>query len=138
MAKMSQREIETFLADPMVAHLVTVRADGRPHVVPVWFEWEGRRAQVMTDRSSVKARNIRDNPMVALSIAKEQRPYQYVTVEGMARITTDNLAEVVRRICFRYDGPERGPAFAQELLADEHLVLIEISPTRVVSWKDDN
>ena len=53
MAKMSQREIETFLADPMVAHLVTVRADGRPHVVPVWFEWQGRRAQVMTDRSSV-------------------------------------------------------------------------------------
>ena len=138
MAKMSQREIETFLADPMVAHLVTVRPDGHAHVVPVWFEWKGRRAQVMTDRSSVKARNLGDTQMVALSIAKEQRPYQYVTVEGMARITTDNLAEVVRRICFCYDGPERGPAFAQELLADDHLVLIEISPTRVVSWKDDD
>ena len=137
MTKMSQREIETLLAEPMVAHLVTVRADGRPHVVPVWFEWHGRRAQVMTDRSSVKARNIRHNPMVALSIAKEQRPYQYVTVEGMAQITTDNLTEVVRRICFRYDGPERGPAFADELLADEHLVLLEINVARVVSWKDD-
>ena len=138
MTKMSHPEIEAHLARPYVAHLVTVHPDGRPHVVPVWFEWQGRRARVMTDRASVKVRNIQTNPAAALSVATEQRPYQYVTVEGIARITIENLADVVRRICGRYDGPERGPAFAEELLTDEHLVLIEISPNRVVSWKDDS
>ena len=37
MADMSRQEIAEYLAEAHVAHLVTVRTNGRPHVAPVWF-----------------------------------------------------------------------------------------------------
>lgn len=137
MAQLSQQEIESYLAEPHVAHLVTVRPDGRPHAAPVWFLWEGGRALIITGGTSVKVRNIRSDPAVALSIATDQRPFKYVVLEGEGKVTQENLARVVERICVRYDGPVRGAAYAQELLAAENMVLVEIRVERVIGWKDE-
>ena len=38
MATMSQSEMVEFLAAPRIAHLVTLRPDGSPHVAPVWYD----------------------------------------------------------------------------------------------------
>ncbi len=137
MAKLTQLEIQSYLAEPYVANLVTVRADGRPHVAPVWFQWQQGRALVMTGQSSSKVRNLRNNPAVTLSIATGQRPYWYINLEGEANITEDDLVAVVNRICIRYDGPEAGAAFAQELLDQGNMVIIDIMVNRVVSWLSD-
>ena len=134
MAKLNQQETEAYLAEPHIGHLVTVRPDGRPHVAPVWFKWEGDRALVMAIASAVKLRNIQHNPAVALSIATDQRPYRYVILEGEARVTGDAPPEVIERLCIHYDGPDRGPDFARELIDDRHLVLIDIKITRVIPW----
>ena len=48
------------------AHIATVGADDRPDVVPIHPSWEGDTLWVMTGGSSVKVRNIADNPEVAL------------------------------------------------------------------------
>ncbi len=116
MAMLSEQEIEAYLAEPHVAHLVTVRPEGRPHMAPVWFLAEGRRALVMAYANAVKLRNIGRNPAVAISIATDQRPYKYVVLEGEGRVTDREPAQVVERICVQYDGPEQGPAYARELL----------------------
>lgn len=137
MARLSQQEIESYLAEPHVAHLVTVRPDGRPHVVPVWFLWEGSHALIITGGTSVKVRNIRRSPAVSLSIATDRRPLQYVVLEGAGKVTKEDLARVVERICVRYDGPVRGAAYAQELLATGNMVLVDIQVGRVIGWKDE-
>ena len=137
MADLSQQEIAAYLAEPHVAHMVTVRPDGRPHVAPVWFLEEDGWAFVMAHASAVKLRNIRRNPQVALSIATDQRPFKYVLLEGEGRVTNHDLAGVVERICVRHDGPERGPAYAKELLSAGWMWLVEIRVERVIGWKDD-
>ena len=137
MAKLSQAEIADYLGIPHVAHLVTVRPNGSPHVAPVWFRWEEGRALVMAGGNAAKVKNIQRNPTVSLSVADGQRPYRYVVLEGRATVTGDNLSREVERICIRYDGPERGAEFAQELLSEMRLVLIDINVVRVVSWKED-
>jgi PPOX class probable F420-dependent enzyme len=137
MAQLSRLEIEDYLAKPHVAHLVTVRPDGRPHVAPVWFLWEGGRALIITGGSSVKVRNIRRSPAVALSIATDQRPLKYVVLEGEGKVTQENLARVVERICVRYDGPAQGAAYARELLAAGNIVLVDIRVVRLIGWKDE-
>lgn len=137
MAQLSGLEIEGYLAEPHVAHLVTVRPDGRPHVAPVWFLWEGDRALVMTGSTSVKARNVRRSPAVALSVATDQRPFKYVLLEGEAKVTQEDLARVVERICVHYDGPAQGAAYARELLSAGNIVLVDIRVERVIGWKDD-
>ena len=142
MADMTQQEIAAYLAETHVAHLVTVRANGRPHVAPVWFLWDGeggskRRAWVMADRNAVKVRNIERNPAVALSIATPERPLSYVVLEGQAEVTSDGLDKVVERMCVLYDGPDRGGDFAKELLGEERMVLLQITIDKIMSWQDD-
>jgi PPOX class probable F420-dependent enzyme len=107
-------------------------------VAPVWFVWQEGRALVMTGGSSVKVRNLRGNPSVTLSVASDTRPYQYVSLEGEANLTQDNMAELVHRICTRYDGPEQGAAYAQELLEHGNMVVIDVQVKRIVSWKQDD
>jgi len=137
MANLSPSEIAVYLDEPHVAQLVTVRPDGRPHVAPVWFLEEDGRAYVMADANAVKIRNIRREPQLILSIATDQRPLKYVLLEGEGRVIDQDLATMVERICVRYDGPERGPEFAQELLSAGRIRLVNIRVTRVVGWKDD-
>ena len=137
MANLTPDEVNAFLSQPRIAHLVTLRPSGTPHVAPVWFLWDGRRAMVMAGQGAVKMRNIRRNPAVALSIATTERPLSYVIVEGKASITETGLEDMVHRICVLYDGPERGPEFARELLEDARLGLIEITVDRIMSWKDN-
>ena len=74
MAVLSKQEIEDYLAEPHVAQLATLQPDGRPHMAPVWYLAEERRALVMAYANAVKVRNIRRNPVVALSIATGHGP----------------------------------------------------------------
>ena len=138
MAKLSQQEIAAYLKEPHVAHMVTVRPDGRPHVAPVWFLEENGRAFVIADADAVRVRNIQHNPQVALSIATDHRPLKYVVLEGEGRVTNQDLSTLVERICVRYDGPGRGRAYAEELLSDDRIRLVDIRVTRVIGWKDDD
>ncbi|PKB78296.1 MAG: hypothetical protein BZY88_19190 [SAR202 cluster bacterium Io17-Chloro-G9] len=142
MPELNQQEIEEHLAEVRIGHLVTLRANGRPHVAPVWFHWTGGenqgRATVMAGEGAVKVRNVGRNPQVALSVATEGRPYKYVVLEGEASLTKVDLAAEVRSICVRYDGPERGAEFAQELLDRGDMVLLEIRVDRVMSWFEDD
>lgn len=136
MTRLNEQEIDLFLAQSRIAHLVTLRPTGTPHVAPVWFLWDRGRAWVMANAKAVKVRNIRGNPAVSLSVAAPERPLSYVVVEGRAEITTENLASVVERMCVLYDGPERGVEFAKELLGEGRMVLLEITVDRIMSWKD--
>ena len=137
MADMTQQEIAAYLAEAHVAHLVTVRSNGRPHVAPVWFLEENGQAFVMADGNAVKVRNIRRNPAVTLSISTDQRPFKYVVLNGEAEVVEKDIAQMVERICVRYDGPVRGVEFAKELLAEDRLRLIDILVTRVIGWQDE-
>tara|TARA_B100000315_G_scaffold201690_1_gene194203 strand:- start:21 stop:437 length:417 start_codon:yes stop_codon:yes gene_type:complete len=137
MVDLSRQEISAYLAEPHVAHMVTVRPDGRPHVAPVWFIEEDGWAFVMAHASAVKLRNVRRNPQVTLSVATDQRPFKYVLLEGEGRVTNRDLARVVERICVHYDGPELGPTFAREALSGGQMWVVEIRVKRVIGWKDD-
>lgn len=91
----------------------------------------------MAGEKAVKIRNVRRNPGVLLSVATDERPYRYVVLEGQARLTKDGLAEVLERICVRYDGPKRGQEFARELLDRGDMILLDIRVDRMTSWADD-
>jgi len=130
-------EVDEFLSQPRTAQLVTMRAAGTPHVAPVWFLWDNGQALVMAGRATVKVRNIRRNPTVALCVCTPDHPYSFVTIEGTASITDRGLEDMVRRTCVLYEGDERGAEFAAQLLGEERLTLIVISPDRFISWKED-
>jgi PPOX class probable F420-dependent enzyme len=53
--------------DLPVVHLATTRADGSPHVVPLWFVWREEAVYVSCRRASATWRNVERDPRVALS-----------------------------------------------------------------------
>ena len=136
MPQLTPHEIDAYLAGPHVAHFASIRPDGAPHIAPVWYQWADGKVTVVSGDSAVKTRNVRRNPKVALSVATDEWPYQYVILEGSASVRGDNLKDAVRAIFSRYEGEERGEQDANELAnGDQKLVAIEINVHRVLSWK---
>ena len=72
---MTGSQVYSFLeAGIRTAKIATVMPDGRPHVVPVWFCVADDTLVFSTASRSVKARNLRRDPHVALTV-DDERPY---------------------------------------------------------------
>jgi hypothetical protein len=74
-------EAETKLETEKNIWVASVRPDGRPHLAPVWFAWHAGKLYICTGPGSVKARNISQNPRVALALEGGSHP---VICEGIA------------------------------------------------------
>ncbi|MFF4621738.1 pyridoxamine 5'-phosphate oxidase family protein [Nonomuraea jabiensis] len=100
--------VESFLAEPRVATLTTLRPDGSPHVVAVRFTWDGGTARVLTVAASRKARNLVRGGRAALC---QVDGFRWVTLEGTATVSEDprRVAEAARRYLRRYGSPPPAP-----------------------------
>lgn len=76
------RQIEQRLITEHNIWLATVRSDGRPHLVPVWFVWLDQKIYICTEAKSLKARNILANPNVSASLEDGNKP---LVLEGLAK-----------------------------------------------------
>ena len=87
-------------------HAATLLPDGAPHSVPVWVGVEGDRLAFFMEEDSLKDRNLRRDPRVALSVTRPDEPLDMATVRGRAveRLTGDAAMEVVDRIAQVYTG----------------------------------
>jgi PPOX class probable F420-dependent enzyme len=79
--------------------MATVRPDGRPHLVPVWFVVDAGCWYFCTAPGSVKARNLQSNPRVVLALEDGNNP---LVVEGEAR-AVEPAPDVVRKFKAKYD-----------------------------------
>lgn len=72
----------------------SVRPDGRPHSSPVWGVWFDSCFWFSCDQTSIKARNIANNPSVVVT---NEDPWEQVVLEGRAeRVETrDDVARYV-------------------------------------------
>ena len=99
-----QPEVHDLLGGTPVAHLATVLPDGAPHSVPVWIGVHDGHVVIMTGPGSQKARNLRRDPRVAISLTQPDDPFTPVVLRG--RVTTwldgDEGWEVVDRITEKY------------------------------------
>jgi PPOX class probable F420-dependent enzyme len=138
MKDMTRSEIETFLmAGTRTGKLATVKADGGPHVVPIWFVLDGDDNVFTTWHTSVKARNLRSHDRAALSVDVERPPYAFVMVDGPVSIS-DDMEEARRfatRIGARYMGDDRAEEFGERNAVEGELV-VRLRMEKVVG-KDD-
>jgi PPOX class probable F420-dependent enzyme len=88
--KMSGEEARVFLAEGRrTGKVATTRADGLPHVAPIWFVLDGEDIVFMTNSETVKGRSLRRDPRAALVVDLEQPPYGFVMVEGSVTLSED-------------------------------------------------
>ncbi|MEV6366977.1 PPOX class F420-dependent oxidoreductase [Micromonospora musae] len=75
-------DVRRVLDSTPIAHLATVLPDGAPHSVPVWIGTHGDHIVILTGPGSRKARNLRRDPRVALSLTPADDPFQPIVVRG--------------------------------------------------------
>jgi PPOX class probable F420-dependent enzyme len=117
--------------------LAVTRADGRPHVTPIWFVLDGEDLVLTTEDSSVKGRALRRDPRVSLCVDDDTPPYSFVIIEGEATLS-DDLAELRRWATVlggRYMGTERADEYGARNAVPGEL-LVRIRPTRVIAKRD--
>ena len=102
--------VVAMLRERHLAHLVTQRADGSPHLVPVGFTWDEQEhvVRVITSGGSVKARNGRRGGRAAVSQVDGRR---WLTLEGPVRVVDEPSAvrDAERRYAERYRTPRENP-----------------------------
>ena len=93
-----------------IAHLATVLPDGSPHSIPLWVSVLDDKIIFLTGPDSQKARNVRRDPRVALSLAPVDSPYEPVIVRGRVVEWIDGDAgwELVDQIAQKYIGQPYG------------------------------
>ncbi|MGW0761401.1 PPOX class F420-dependent oxidoreductase [Streptomyces sp. NPDC002814] len=114
--KMTDEEWRAFVSyGTRTGKLSTVRADGSPHVAPIWFVLDGDDVVFNTGSKTVKGRNLVRDGRVALCVDDDRPPFGYVILTGRAHISED-LAELrhwAARIGARYMGEERAEEFGE-------------------------
>lgn len=138
MPEMTKDEYISFLSEgTRTGKLATVREDGRPHVVPVWFVLDGEKLIFTTGESSVKAKNMRRDPRVSISVDDQTPPYSFVTIEGAVSISEnpDEMLYWATKIGARYMGKEQAEAFGKRNAVKGEL-MVTITPSKVISYKD--
>lgn len=121
------------LRQNLIAWFTSVRADGQPVTVPVWFLLrEDETILLYTTPGSAKLRNIAANPKVSLALDVCDLGRNIVRLEGVARRVDDQpaadkhpayLAKYTERIGAMFDTPEQ--------FAAKFSVTVLVTPTRV-------
>jgi PPOX class probable F420-dependent enzyme len=131
-------EVQAFLLEgTRTGKLATVRADGRPHVVPIWFTLDGDALIFTTGASSIKAKNFRRDPRVTLCVDDDRPPYAFAIIEGTVE-TSENIDELklwATKLGARYMGADRAEEFGARNAVEGEL-LVRLHPTRVLFAKD--
>lgn len=112
--KMTDEEWRAFVSQgTRTGKLATTRADGSPHVAPIWFLLDGDDVVFTTHRETVKGRNLARDGRVALCVDDDRPPFHFVVLQGRARLSEDldELRDWAARIGGRYMGEDRAEEF---------------------------
>ena len=115
------------LASTALGHLATIGADGRPQVNPVWFICDGERVYLSVKADTVKYRNLRSTPYIAMSVLDPVQPGRYVEIRGeVETLELFDTLDWVNQLARKYTGADfTGGA------DDEHRYKVTI---HVASW----
>jgi PPOX class probable F420-dependent enzyme len=97
--------VRELLEAPNYVHLATLRADGSPRNWVVWVGVEGDRILICTSETVWKAKDMRRDPRVAMSVADLGNPYWMAALQGrVVEIRPDEGCRYMDPISVKYTG----------------------------------
>ena len=128
---------DEFLKNQKVLRLATVGKNKTPHIVPVWYRYDGKKFHIGTNSKTQKARNVKKNRRVSCCVdVGINAPNIYgVLVQGHAEIISDipKVRIIAKKILSRYFKTLEGKS-AKELLDDTDCI-IEVVPEKFTVWE---
>ncbi len=136
MPRMSPRLLDQFLSQPLIGVVASLRQDGRPYTVPVWWLWHQQQFWLTGTTSRVWCRQMMRDPRVSLCIESGAPMPGHVGVDGRAQAmlpAEGDIWPVSRLLAEKYVGrgdPERAEAveaFFQNMQTEPRM-LFSIEP----------
>jgi PPOX class probable F420-dependent enzyme len=119
--------------------VATVKADGRPHVTPIWIAYDGQSGEIVftTWHESLKAKALQRDGRIALCVDDDLPPFSYVTLEGTATVTGDDpdLRHWAGIIGGRYMGADQAEAYGKRNGVHGEL-LVRVTIEKLVGFRD--
>ena len=132
---MTPEERRAFLLEgTRTGKLAVPRANGAPHVVPIWFVLDGDDVIFTTADTNVKGKSIVRDGRAAMCVDDQAPPYSFVLVEGSAQ-WSDDLDEMLlwaTKIGGRYMGADRAEQFGRRNAVPGE-ILVRLIPARFVA-----
>ena len=121
MFEMRAEVLREFLDEPLPAILATLRRDGSPYTIPLWYLWEGEvpddvdpaanpptgHAWFLGGETSTWVRHLQHDPRVSLCIDVEGPPAKHVGIDGTVEVLSEADADpwpIMRRLVEKYVG----------------------------------
>jgi nitroimidazol reductase NimA-like FMN-containing flavoprotein (pyridoxamine 5'-phosphate oxidase superfamily) len=151
-AAMSKKEIDEFLSTPRIARIATIKDDDaagagkpQPHIVPVWYYYDGKDIFVSTPKGTKKAKNLQNSPNVSIIIDDviEGKPgdLSYLTnekaviIEGKVTEMRDDIGgSFTRKLYERYAGENALDKPMVQFSVNLPRYILVITPIKIISW----
>ena len=118
-----QQAIHARLREEKIIWLATTRPNGAPHLVPIWYAWDGYKVYFATPPNTQKMRNLQRNPRVAISLPDGMN---VVIVEGRASLVD---GEERRRVAALFN-----EKYDWDFGEDPDYVVVGVTPTKFLTW----
>lgn len=119
MPRMNPEDTETFLRQPHVGVVASLRQDGRPYTVPVWHLWDGEHVWITGTESRVWCRQLMRDPRISLCVEAMEPVPGHVGIDGtveVLRLPDFDIWPMSLQLAEKYVG--RAPAPGEPVEAD--------------------
>ncbi len=123
-----QREL---LSRPLYGTVATLRMDGTPVLVTVWYDLDGDDLWFIAGQDSWKVRHLRRDPRISFHVV-DPKGFPYVSCEGTATISIDEDYAHRLHMATRYRGPEGGKQYLEQNPIAKPPAVVRIAVARVI------
>jgi PPOX class probable F420-dependent enzyme len=127
--------VETPLTHEPVIWLSTVRPDGRPHLIPIWFWWDGGSLLFASKPDACKVANLRANTACMLAVGDPMADLDVALIEArveLASISTGDL--LASGLLAKYADKMAAIGLSPATFADTYRQVVRLVPTRWLPW----
>lgn len=128
---MFDEQMRSVLSQPVIVRFTTIRPDGYPHTVPVWFMLDGEELVIFSIRDNRKVKNVLVNPKGGIAIGGDPVGSPCYLIDGDLVVEDDRDQEMAARITRHYEAPDKAEEYLQAW-QNEDFVVLRLKPRRVV------
>jgi PPOX class probable F420-dependent enzyme len=123
------------LRSESVIWLSSVAADGTPHLVPIWFSWDGEAVLIASKPHAKKVANLRANSSVMLALGEPDDDFDVGMIQGEAELLEAPAAAVLPAAHLaKYRAQMAAIGLTQDEFLRTYSQVIRVRPTRFLPW----
>ncbi len=111
-----------------------MRPDGAPHLVPIWFTWDGSSLLVFSKPGAQKVRNLRANPVAMLALGEPEDDFDVALAEARVELFDAPATELPDAHLAKYADRMAALGLSPEEFIATYSQVLRITPTRSLPW----